>query len=314
MTEWSWMSEAPKNVMTVESAVDAAISAYESGDLATAAGVVQNILRHEPSNRQALLIALWIARRADDGGVQFDEATRKLIVSDEVWRQVPQYLAADRSPVALVPGLERFYGDGSPEPSDISDHLPTLYYETVAARPRLVVELGTRGGESTRTFLAAATRAGARMLSIDIDPCTVPGLPDEARSRWTFLQSDDVAFGRRDFAPWCRANGLAPEIDVLFVDTSHLYAHTVEELRVWMPFLSARGVAIFHDTNLDASSRRYDGSILWGWVNERGVIRAIEDYVGMRLQEKRPFVAEAGGWLIQHVPHCNGLTLIRRAP
>ncbi|MBL8687905.1 MAG: class I SAM-dependent methyltransferase [Rhodospirillaceae bacterium] len=306
------MSDLPKNVMTVESAIDAAISAYESGDLETAAGVVQNILRHEPSNRQALLIALWVARRADDGGIMFDEATRKLIEADDVWRQVPQYLPADRAPVCQVPGIERFYYERLPAPSDISDHLPTLYHETLAARPRLVVELGTRGGESTRTFLAAAAKAGARMLSIDVDPCTVPGLPAEARRLWTFVQSDDVAFSRQDFVPWCRANGLAAEIDVLFVDTSHLYAHTVEELRVWMPFLSDRGVAIFHDTNLDTSSRRYDGSIVWGWANERGVIRAIEEHVGQRLDEKRPFVAEAGGWLIRHVPYCNGLTTLRR--
>src|SRR5436190_17194537 len=33
--------------------------------------------------------------------------------------------------------------------TDICDHLNTLFFMAVSARPRLLVELGTRGGEST---------------------------------------------------------------------------------------------------------------------------------------------------------------------
>lgn len=299
--------------LSLESAIDCAMAAYAMGDFAKANALCEQILAADPGNAQAALVALWIARRALDDGALFLAATGRLVDHPDAWSAVPRFPRPERAPVALVPGLERFYG-GQPEVGDISDHLPALYHETVAARPRLIVELGTRGGESTRTFLAAAVRTGARMLSVDIDPCTVPGLPEEARRLWTFVQSDDIAFGEQRFTGWCRDNGLAPEIDVLFIDTSHLYEHTVAELRVWLPYLAPRGVAIFHDTNLDHVCERYDGAFHVGWNNERGVIRAIEDLVGRPLDERRPFVAEAGGWLIGHTPTCNGLTTMRRVP
>ena len=40
--------------------------------------------------------------------------------------------------------------------SDISDHLATIFSEAVAAKPRLIVELGVRGGESRYALERAA--------------------------------------------------------------------------------------------------------------------------------------------------------------
>ena len=45
-------------------------------------------------------------------------------------------------------------------------------------------------------------------------------------------------------------NVIKEPVDVLFIDTSHLYEHTVRELAAWFPLLANKALVIFHDTNL----------------------------------------------------------------
>ncbi len=49
--------------------------------------------------------------------------------------------------------------------TDISDHLLTLFAEAISVHPRLIVELGVRGGESTFAFERAAGLSGAHVLA-----------------------------------------------------------------------------------------------------------------------------------------------------
>lgn len=196
--------------------------------------------------------------------------------------------------------------------SEIHDHLPTLFAEAVGAQPRLIVELGTRGGQSTRALLAAAELTGAQVLSIDIDDCSGVDIPARLRPRWTFVQSEDVAYADGPFQAFCAERGLAPEAQVIFVDTSHVYAHTKAELAAWLPHLAPAGVMLFHDTNMGAWFRRLDGRVALGWDNQRGVIRAVEELLGRRYDERSYFADVAAGFVIQHTPWCNGLTVLRR--
>jgi hypothetical protein len=69
----------------------------------------------------------------------------------------------------------------------------------------------------------------------------------------------------------------------------------------------------FHDTNLRRYYVRRDGSIGRAWDNQRGVIRATEDYVGTSFDETRDFVALRNGWLIRHSARCLGFTILERA-
>jgi cephalosporin hydroxylase len=59
---------------------------------------------------------------------------------------------------------------------------------------------------------------------------------------WTFVQGDDLH-------PSVQA-ALPAEADVLFVDTSHEYDHTLRECRAYLPRVAQGGVALFHDTNV----------------------------------------------------------------
>lgn len=197
----------------------------------------------------------------------------------------------------------------STERTDINEHLPTLFVEGLLASPKLIVELGVRTGESTFAFERVAALTGATLIGVDIEDCSRASL----YPHWHFVKEDDVAFARR-FPAFCDGLGVEPEIDVLFVDTSHEYRHTCEEIAAWFPLLSERATAIFHDTHMREVFRRTDGSLGYGWDNRRGVIRAIEEYLRQRFDESVDFVHYEPGWLVRHYAHCNGLTIVKRLP
>lgn len=195
----------------------------------------------------------------------------------------------------------------SAAPTDVSDHLVTLFAESLSARPNLIVELGVRGGESTAVFERVADVTGARLVSVDIEDCSGAS----SRPGWLFVCEDDLSFARR-FPAWCDTHGLSPSIDVLFIDTVHEYDHTVAEIDAWFPFLSPRAKVIFHDTNLVACYTRSDGSCGWSADYKRGVIRAVEDLLQTRLNEKRRFTTLQKGWMLRHDPFCCGLLVMEK--
>jgi predicted O-methyltransferase YrrM len=195
--------------------------------------------------------------------------------------------------------------------SHISDHLSSIFFFALDAKPRLMVELGTGGGESTRVLLAAASIAKSTLLSIDVKDCGQLALP--FKEHWHFVQSDDIEFGEARFTEWCLRGSIEPRIDLLLVDTSHRYEHTKKELKVWSPYLSDNAIMLLHDTNMGPGVYgRMDGSVGIGFDNERGVIRALEEFVGRQFDEKSFFCDLAGGYLITHYPHCNGLAVLKK--
>jgi cephalosporin hydroxylase len=191
--------------------------------------------------------------------------------------------------------------------SDINDHLVDIFVESINVNPELIVELGVRGGESLFVFERVANICGSKIVSVDVEDCSHIG----SFSDWSFIQASDVDFAK-DFDGWCTGKGIKPRIDVLFIDTSHLYAHTVSEIKVWFPFLSERSKVIFHDTNMGKRFFRRDGSMDFSWDNERGVIRAIEEYLDVSFNEKEDFTTVINGWSIKHRASCNGLTILER--
>ena len=199
---------------------------------------------------------------------------------------------------------------GNLEDSDIAEHLHLLYLLAITKNPRSILELGTRGGESTRALKAAAISLGIQGFSIDLDSAP-PGLDDE---NWQHFVGNDlelgVEFAERHLLP----DGSSFEnIDFLFIDTSHEYHHTLEELRVYWPLVSRSGVVVFHDTNLSAKRKRMlSGRIYSGWNNNRGVIAAIEDFFAIKVPEDKMYLSKKPTELvaIYHVPWSNGLTVL----
>jgi len=192
--------------------------------------------------------------------------------------------------------------------NDIVDHLPTLAFECNAAAPKLIVELGTRGGVSTQTLIACAGANDAVMVSIDIDDCSHVA----NNAKWSFVHSDDLKFAK-EFPEWCKARGLEPKIDFLFIDTSHEYAHTVAEIAAWFPFLAKKCRVAFHDTNLCFVYRMRNGRRVARESVHRAVIRAIEEFLGITINEHQAAVLYKDGWRVTHDAFCSGMTVLERS-
>lgn len=131
----------------------------------------------------------------------------------------------------------------SDEASDIYQHLPALFGHVIECRSEqpVVLELGTRAGNSTAAFLyALQVRQSGILHSVDIE---VPDVPEEwyRNPQWNFHLGSDTD---------SRIACAMPLVDILFVDTSHTYEHTMVELAAYMPLVKPGGVALFHDTEV----------------------------------------------------------------
>jgi cephalosporin hydroxylase len=136
--------------------------------------------------------------------------------------------------------LQKEYRHRCAQVTDIRDQLPVLY--AWACHAKRVIELGVRGGNSTSAFLAALERGGGELWSVDI---SVPGVPlwwHELPS-WHLMVADDCDPRAVSFCPG--------EADVLFIDTSHYYDHTLAELRAYAPKVRAGGLILMHDSGPD---------------------------------------------------------------
>ena len=144
--------------------------------------------------------------------------------------------------------------------SDIGDHLPTIFIEAYKRSPDLIVELGVRGGASTSALERAARLCDSMLVSVDIDEPTFESMYERRR----FVREDDITFGN-EFATWCNGAGIKPTIDVLFIDTSHEYGHTVQEIETWFRYLADNSIVLFHDTNMREVYHRNNGELRHGW-------------------------------------------------
>lgn len=129
--------------------------------------------------------------------------------------------------------IDKLYHEACTTPSDISEHLPTLYQ--YAKKCRHVTEMGVRFGSSTRAFLYAAPE---RLVSYDlnIDPIV--------DSWFEYLKSTG-----RNYS-YIKANTLGIKIektDFLFIDTLHNYEQLKTELNLHAS--SVMRYIAFHDTS-----------------------------------------------------------------
>ena len=212
------------------------------------------VIFHDIANGSFREAAMWTAadRLTDNGTLIFDDAhhdghraemervarhhgwtlsSARDVTLDGIGRFA---MVATTEPATLASEFERLCHT----PSDIYQHLPTFYDLVVSTDAQHVVELGTRTGVSTVAWLHGLDQTGGRLTSVDIDP-----QPDIApHPRWEFIQGDD-----------CDPDIIAriEPADIVFIDTSHLYEHTLEELNIYQWVCRTGGAIVCHDTELE---------------------------------------------------------------
>jgi hypothetical protein len=160
-------------------------------------------------------------------------------------------------------------------PSDINEHLPTLY--EYAKKCDHVTEMGVRGGNSSRAFLYANPK---KYIAYDIELFDrVIELFDYSKSLGndhTYLQKNVLEIE-------------IEETDLLFIDTAHHYDQLKEELRLHAG--KVRKYIAFHDT---VTFSRV------GEFGKKGIMFAIEEFLESNLD-----------WKIVHdAKNNNGLLII----
>lgn len=140
--------------------------------------------------------------------------------------------------------------------SDTWQHMPTLYLLCLLKKPKTILELGCRTGNTALPLLYAAHQYGGHVYSVDIE--TWPEIKNflvdvkELSDSWTFIESDDLKL------EWNQP------ISFLYIDTSHTYEQTLKELQKYEPFLQSGGIITLHD------------------ICDNEVSRAISDYFKSR--------------------------------
>ena len=187
--------------------------------------------------------------------------------------------------------------------SDIHRHLPTFY--TYARQCESIAEFGVRGIVSTWAFLSGLLENNSQrkeLICVDIeDVPQIASVQEIARS-----SGIDLTFLRHD-----SATCTIPTVDLLFIDTWHIYGHLKRELN--KHYGSVRKYILMHDTELDGiqgESQRHG----WNIKQQAEQSGYSEEEIRCGLQRAiAEFLAEHTEWKLLRRYHYNcGLTILAR--
>lgn len=193
--------------------------------------------------------------------------------------------------------------------NDIAHHFDDLFYEVISHKPEFILELGVRKGESTYVFNKIQNILNNKFVSVDIDDCSKVINDDN----WLFIKSDSIKF-LKNFNSWSQNNFNSAKPDIIFIDTSHLYEETLEEIKLSAKTINENGAIIFHDTNHNHLTLLENGIIYnkFNYAPQLGVKLALEDYFNCKFNFQSRFIIIKNGWLIKHYPESFGLTIMRK--
>jgi len=179
-------------------------------------------------------------------------------------------------------------------PSDINEHLPTLF--ELAKEVSSIVEMGTRHCNSTTAFLAAIADTDKTLISYDlyrspsVDEC-------EKIKNFKFYKEDTL-------------NLTISNTDLLFIDTLHTYFQLTNELNLHSK--NVNKYIVLHDTAIyahidEALYPVNECSVASNKIKQgekRGIKNALDDFL---LQ------GDGLNWFIYKVyENNNGLTILKR--
>ena len=186
-------------------------------------------------------------------------------------------------------------------PSDINEHLPTLY--RYALECKHITECGVRAVVSSYAFaLGLIGKPKAKLIQVDLD--NHPNI-HAFQNRCKGENIDAVFYNQSDLT--CPIE----ETELLFIDTWHVYGHLKRELARWNSYVTK--YIILHDTTVD---EWYGETIRVPMDAERQSLES-----GIPIDEIRKgiwpaideFLNEHPEWTLhERFTNNNGLTILKR--
>jgi predicted O-methyltransferase YrrM len=176
-------------------------------------------------------------------------------------------------------------------PGDSDKHVMTLFSIALGCGAKNIIELGVRGGNTTVPLLEAAKLTNGTVYSVDISE--PPKLNESLISNWVFSKKDAIEF----LEGW----DVDKNIDLVYIDDWHSYAHVKKELELLDSLVSPGTVILLHDLMYGESCPVYhcDLTMETGQWAQGGPYRAVA--------ELNPQF-----WEFATLPWNNGLTVLRK--
>lgn len=193
--------------------------------------------------------------------------------------------------------MEKKYNELCNTPSDINEHLPTLY--KYGCECKSILELGVRGCVSSWAFLMAQPD---KLILNDLTECDVKYFSMVAKKTKTRIKTiwmSDLKIT------------LTSPVDLVFIDTYHVYGQLKRELAKFAPLCNK--YIIMHDTEVD----KEQGECIRNKWNPDYMVYQTEIPREEHLKGLKPAIDEFlelnKDWILhQHFENNNGLTILKR--
>ena len=158
-----------------------------------------------------------------------------------------------------------------------------------------VVEIGAYRGRSTIALAYGVKASGGGQRVYSVEPHAefegafggVFGPEDREHFYRNMLKSNLVRFAALvNYSSSAAAAGLKSTIDLLVIDGDHSYMSVNNDARLWLPFLSIRGIVVFDDAIIEGPSPRLVTeelirSGLFIEIRAAGKLRALRRQIGI---------------------------------
>ena len=164
---------------------------------------------------------------------------------------------------------------------DMTEYVPFL---KECARGKRVLEIGVRGGVSTKALLSGVMSAGGHVWSVDRKAeC---GSLFRYNPFWTFVHADSTVDVKRVI------QAVGEAVDVLMIDGSHRYENVCADLKNYVPMVRVGGLILMHDVNLSDAALEKIAAVGEDWAGEPR--RAMDEFVAAHPKWKWWIIP--GGW------------------